>query len=93
VLIADKDHIFFEYTPKETSLVLEEMFRGYSGYVQADAKSVYDFLYRPPDQRRLPDDGEPDLAVRREVGCWSHYLESSVIWSRSRERRPADIRS
>jgi transposase len=73
VQIADRDHVFFEYTPKETSATVGEMFRGFSGYVQADAKSVYDALFRPPDQRRPPDDGsEPDLAERHEVGCWSH---------------------
>jgi transposase len=69
VLIADRDHIFFEYTPRETSVVLEEMFRGYSGYVQADAKSVYDVLFRPP--AKPPDDGAA-VDVRHEVGCWSH---------------------
>lgn len=72
VQIADADHIFFEYTPKETSAVVGKMFHGFAGYVQADAKSVYDFLYRPPEQRVRIDDYEPDLAIRREVGCWSH---------------------
>ena len=67
VLIADRDHIFFEYTPRETSACLEEMFRGYSGYVQADAKSVYDVLFREPD-KPPPEQAE----VRHEVGCWSH---------------------
>lgn len=68
VLLADKDHVFFEYTPRETSAILEEMFRGYSGYVQADAKSVYDVLFRrEPD--KPPDD---DADIRQEVGCWSH---------------------
>lgn len=66
VLIADRDHIFFEYTPEETSAVVAQMFAGYSGYVQADAKSVYDILFRSPD---VPSD---DDAVRSEVGCWSH---------------------
>lgn len=68
VLIADRDHIFFEYTPRETSACLEEMFRGYSGYIQADAKSVYDVLFREPD--RPPPEEEAE--VRQEVGCWSH---------------------
>lgn len=73
VQLADRDHVFFEYTPKETSAVVGEMFRGFSGYVQADAKSVYDALFRPPDQRPPPDDGaDADLAERHEVGCWSH---------------------
>ena len=72
VQIADDDHIFFEYTPKETSAAVGEMFRGYSGYIQADAKSVYDFLFRPPEQRVALDDQDVDLAVRHELGCWSH---------------------
>ncbi|HEY6037797.1 MAG TPA: IS66 family transposase [Kofleriaceae bacterium] len=73
VQLADRDHVFFEYTPKETSAAVGELFRGFSGYVQADAKSVYDAMFRPPDQRPPPeDDGEVDLAERHEVGCWSH---------------------
>ena len=69
VLIADQDHIFFEYTAKETSAGVGEMFHGYSGYVQADAKSVYDVLFRPPGERPPEDE---DKGVRFEVGCWSH---------------------
>jgi transposase len=74
VQIADQDHVFFEYTPKETSKVVGEMFRGFSGYVQADAKSVYDLLFTPlaERQKKLPDDGALDLGERQEVGCWSH---------------------
>lgn len=74
VQIADADHVFFEYTPKETSAVVGELFRGYSGYVQADAKSVYDFLYRRANAKaRAPtDDTLDDGATRIEVGCWSH---------------------
>ncbi len=68
VQIADRDHIFFEYARKETSATLVEMFEGYSGYIQADAKSVYDVLFREPDHP--PEDGEGD--TRLEVGCWSH---------------------
>lgn len=73
VLIADRDHVFFEYQAKETSAVVEEMFRGYTGYVQADAKSVYDVLFREPEEEP-PDDEVP----RREVGCWSHARRK--IW-------------
>ena len=72
VQLADADHVFFEYTAKETSAVVGELFRGFAGYVQADAKSVYDVLFRPPDQRGPLDDDEVDRAVRHEVGCWSH---------------------
>ena len=31
------------------------MFRGFSGYVQADAKNVYDILFREPDEPPDPD--------------------------------------
>ena len=68
VHIADRDHVFFEYTPKETSRAVAAMFKGFSGYVQADAKSVYDVLFRDPNERP-PDD---DDAVRHEVGCLAH---------------------
>ena len=67
VHIADRDHVFFDYTARETSKAVAGMFQGYSGYIQADAKSVYDILFRndkPPDE----DDG----AVRHEVGCFAH---------------------
>ena len=50
MLLADRDHIFFEFKAKETSAEVRAMFRGFDGYVQADAKSVYDALFRPPDQ-------------------------------------------
>ncbi|MFI5302482.1 MAG: IS66 family transposase, partial [Polyangiales bacterium] len=70
VHIADRDHVFFEYTAKENSDAVRAMFKGYSGYVQADAKSVYDVLFRQPDQE--PPDNEDDGAVRHEVGCFAH---------------------
>jgi len=67
VLIADRDHVFFEYTPTETSTIVEAMFKSFSGYVQADAKSVYDVLFRAPEEKPPDDD-----ILRIEVGCWSH---------------------
>lgn len=72
VQIADADHVFFEYTPVETSEVVSQLFKDYSGFVQADAKSVFDVLYRPPKERDRVDDGRADRAICREVGCWSH---------------------
>jgi transposase len=68
VMLADKDHVFFEYTPRETSDAVASMFRGFSGYVQADAKSVYDILFREPKGGDDDDDG----AGPTEVGCWAH---------------------
>jgi len=73
VVIADRDHVFFDYEPRETSAAVSRMFRGFSGYIQADAKSVYDVLFVRPSERPPPEDGaDPDLAERFEVGCWSH---------------------
>jgi len=74
-VIADRDHVFFEYTAKENSKSVMRIFRGFEGYIQADANSVYDILFRAPDEKRpLTDDPElePDGATRLEVGCWSH---------------------
>ncbi len=67
VQIADRDHVFFEYVPKETSAAVGTLFKGFSGYIQADAKSVYDALFNPP-----PDPVADEDAVPTEVGCMSH---------------------
>ncbi len=66
VVLADKDHVFFEYQPKHTSDAVCTMFKGFSGYIQADAHCIYDALFRG-DARESPDEKPPD-----EVGCWSH---------------------
>ena len=82
VQIADKDAIFFEYTRRETSAAVGEMFKGFSGYIQADAKSVYDALFREPEDK--PPDGEA-VDIRQEVACWSHgrrgFWEATVAKS------------
>src|SRR5262249_11155794 len=80
VQIADRDHVFFEYLPRETSATVGELFKGFKGYVQADAKSVYDALFRPPDA-----EGDATGAPPTEVGCWSHarrkFWEAAVAKS------------
>lgn len=70
VQIADADAVFFEFTPRENSEVVAALFRGFQGMVQADAKSVFDILYRAPKERGIASDEE--LEVCTEVGCWSH---------------------
>lgn len=64
VVLADLDHVFFEYQAKHTSAAVCEMFRGYSGYIQADAHAIYNALFR----------GEATAGADppTEVGCWSH---------------------
>jgi transposase len=65
VLVADAGHVLFEYTPKETSDAVRSIFHGFSGYVQADAKSVYDILYRGAD-------GDDKNGSCVEVACYAH---------------------
>ena len=74
VQIADADHVFFEFTPEETSEVVDRMFAGYTGFVQADAKSVFDVLFRVVEDRDRPlVEQEPRRKTAcTEVGCWSH---------------------
>ena len=71
-VVADRKHVFYYYTPRETSAAVAQIFRGFSGYVQADAKSVFDVLYVPPEKRTSRDGEPPDEGVREEVGCWAH---------------------
>lgn len=64
--VVDRDAIIFSYTERETSLAVKSLFKGFTGYIQADAKSVYDALFRPPADVSAEDD------TPTEVGCWSH---------------------
>ena len=77
VVLADQDHIFFEYQPKHTSAAVCGMFRGFSGYIQADASAVYDALYRG-EACTAPAEVPP-----KEVGCWAHarrrFFEAAVV--------------
>lgn len=90
VMIADTDHVLFEYTPRETSAAVSEMFKGFAGYVQADAKSVYDVLFRaaedePPDGG---DGGDVDAGAgkRKEVACWVHCRRG--LWEAAITKSP-----
>jgi transposase len=65
VVLADKDHVFFEYQPKHTSDAVCAMFKGFKGYMQADAHCIYDALFRGDAVEE--GDKPPD-----EVACWSH---------------------
>lgn len=65
VVLADKKHIFFEFQAKHTSAAVCAMFRGFSGYIQADAHAIYDALFRGD---AVDDESEAPM----EVACWSH---------------------
>ncbi|MDI3292157.1 IS66 family transposase [Polyangium sp. 15x6] len=58
VLVADRDHVLFRFTPRHTQDGPREFLRGYKGYVLADAHNVYELLYRTEEVT--------------EVGCWAH---------------------
>jgi hypothetical protein len=66
VVLADQDHVFFEFQTKHTSAAVCEMFRGFCGYIQADAHAIYDAVFR--GEARAAADDIPPL----EVGCWAH---------------------
>jgi transposase len=80
VQIADRDAVFFEYTPQENSTSVAQMFAGFSGYVQADAKNVFDVLFELPEE-----DDTDTVDIRHEVACWSHarrkFWEATVAKS------------
>jgi hypothetical protein len=75
VVLADKKHIFFEFQAKHTSAAVCEMFRGFAGYIQADAHAIYDALFRG---EAVDDPTNAPI----EVGCWGHgrrrYWEAAV---------------
>jgi transposase len=60
VHVGDHAHRYtvYDYTPDHSGAGPRRVFRGYTGYLQADACSVYDGLFA-------------DGSIR-EVGCWMH---------------------
>ncbi len=83
VVLADRDHVFFEYQAKHTSDAVCSMFRGFRGYIQADAHSVYEALFRGEAVDEA--DNPPS-----EVGCWAHarrkFWEAAVTTKDERAR-------
>jgi transposase len=73
VMIADREHIVFEYLEKENGPAIYERFRGFSGYVQADAKAVFNLLFADAAElKKKACDVEHDGCARTEVACWFH---------------------
>lgn len=65
-MVADDDHILFEYMERETSKNVSAMLKGFDGYCQMDAKAVYDAMIR--ERTASPECPEGGA----EVGCWAH---------------------
>ena len=82
VVLADRDHVFLEYQAKHDSNTVCEMFRGFSGYVQADAHVIYDALYRGEANVGL----DPPIDSPTEVGCWAHARRK--FWEAAMAKHP-----
>ncbi len=63
--------MLFDYTSRHTSRAVWGLFKDFEGYIQADASSVYDVLFRRGGDRNAGDPDD-DGCTRIEVGCWSH---------------------
>jgi transposase len=64
-MFADRDHILFDYLESENGPSIYKLFTGFSGYVQADAKGVFNLLFADADKFTLnAPDLEPDGCVR-----------------------------
>lgn len=59
VVVADRDHVLFNFSARHSSDVPRELLRGFRGFVLADASSVYDRLFAAED-------------APIEAGCWAH---------------------
>lgn len=58
VMVAPDQHVLFRYSEQHDSKAVDTLLGGYSGYLVADAHTVYDHLFKPGDII--------------EAGCWSH---------------------
>jgi hypothetical protein len=63
-IVADCDHVLYEFTSSHSSEFVRELFKGFKGLLQTDASSVYDILERGP-----PNAADETLTL---VGCWAH---------------------
>jgi transposase len=58
VLVAPEKHVLYGYSKHHDGAAVDELLKGYQGYLVADAHSVYNHLYTDGDVI--------------EVGCWAH---------------------
>lgn len=58
VFLADQRHVVFQHSPEHNGTRMQTWLAGYTGYLLADASSIYDVVYR--------------LDSVLEAGCWAH---------------------
>ncbi len=58
VMVAPDKHVLFRFSSKHDSKAVDDLLKGYAGYLVADAHSVYDHLYK--------------AGTVVEVSCWAH---------------------
>jgi transposase len=49
VVAAPESHVLFGYSPKHNGAAVDELLKGYKGYLVADAHSVYEHLFKTGD--------------------------------------------
>ncbi|MFZ5897293.1 MAG: IS66 family transposase [Myxococcota bacterium] len=80
--VADCDHVLFAYTERHTQEAVRKLFGEFKGFLQCDARNVYDILDRGP-----PRDEDDGVTL---VGHWAHAratfskLQSAGILSASK---------
>jgi transposase len=75
VTLADRDHVFFDYQAKHNSVAVWTMFKGYTGYIQADAHAIYNALFRgtaPEGAEETEGETNERGPPPKECACWSH---------------------
>jgi hypothetical protein len=64
VYIGDGQQVLFDFTDNRSRAGPLDTLGAYQGYVQADAYSGYDVLFKPTE--------DSQASPRTEVGCWAH---------------------
>jgi transposase len=71
--VVDCEHVLFAYAERHTQDFVQRLFKGFHGYLQADANNVYDILDRGPPT------AEDKVTL---VGCWAHcrryFFEAAI---------------
>lgn len=58
VALAKGEHVLYRFSNKHDKKTVKELLGGFKGYIQADAATVFDFLFKDES--------------RTEVACWAH---------------------